>query len=234
MGLWRRVVIVLTVTGSVAIATLGLVATGASASASCSPANHCYGIALWKSTPATYGSGGNLEFQCLYTSNDNDFVNEEMWQGTNDDPYGLSNWVEEGGRTGEPNGSARYFFWADERSGGYNQHFPSGAQYSVSLNTTYSAEMAYDGSNEWEVDWNGDFVAYSTSNPPNGEYLSAGTEALDNADRTVGTDSSLYYLDTTHEVHFGWSGAATNDQGGLTTTTWVGSGHNEVSWASAC
>jgi len=157
-----------------------------------------------------------------------------MWQGTNNDTEANSNWVEIGGRTGEPNGSSRYVFWADERSGGYNQHFPSGSQYAVSLNTTYNAEMAYDGSNKWEVDWNGYVVGYSTSNPPNGKFLQAGTEALDNGDRTVGTDSSLYYLDTTYQVHFGWSGASIWDYGGLTTSSWVGSGHNEVKWASAC
>ena len=233
MHLHRTLISVLIMTGSILTATVG-VTDNAWASPNCSPSSHCYGVAIWGYTPATYGSGGDLEFQCLYTSNTSHFVNEEMWQGTNDDPIASANWVEEGGRTGEPNGSSRYFFWADERSGGYNQHFPSGSQYLVSLNITYSAEMVYDGSNEWEVDWNGYSVGYSTSNPPNGEYLSAGTEALDNNDRTVGTDSSLYFLDTTYEVHFGWTSATTEDVGGLTSTSWVGSGHNTVSWASAC
>jgi len=55
--------------------------------------------------------------------------------------------------------------------------------------------------NEWEVDlervlcWLLNEAIRRT-----GSTSRLATEALDNNDRTVGTDSSLYYLDTTYEV----------------------------------
>ena len=90
----------------------------ATETASCSLDAHCYGVAAWGdgAAPATYGSYGTLNIgACLYSpATGDDFTDEEMWQGTNDDPNGR-NRVEEGATMGAraPTLTGRYWFWAD-------------------------------------------------------------------------------------------------------------------------
>jgi hypothetical protein len=219
-------------TGMVSAEAAGMVSAKANA-ATCSTASHCYGIARWESSPETAGSAGSIDSTCLWVGDPStDFVDQEIWQGTDSAPY-ADYWVEAGETYGNPNGGVRSWFWARNRPGsnGYAQFFPSGT---VNLSTSYEFQFSWvSGTNEWQVTapWG---TSTATSNPPYGKWLQAGSEITDNSNRTNGDISSLDYLDTSFSEHFGWSGASVHDLGGDTTTTWVGSGNKHIHDISSC
>lgn len=208
------------------------VASGSAAPAqACSITSHCYGVATWFGSPASYGSGGNIYFACLWTADTGtDFTDEELWQGT-DNSTGLSDWVELGGAFGWPNGANRYWFWADNRpnGGGYHAHYPGGT---VSLDEYYALEVIYDGGNAWSAigpNWTG----ASTNNPPSGEALEAGTEITNNVAHADGHINMLYRLDTSYDTVTGWSGASIPaPDPPVTDVYWVSSAHNDLDWTT--
>jgi hypothetical protein len=208
--------------------TIGMRAAPADA---CDITSHCYGIAYWPNSSTNYGSAGDIYFHCLYDgSPSNSFTDEEMWNGTNNSGN-LAYWVEAGGAYGYPNGATRYWFWADNRPNGglYHEHYPGG---SISLNTFYKIEFLFEGSNTWNVMGPG-WSQNSTSNPPAGKSLEAGTELESNDARSVGKIDSLEWFDTSYGSHAGWSGATLKDIGpGDYTSTSFPSDHTEVAWTT--
>jgi hypothetical protein len=189
-----------------------------------------------------------LYFYCLYSPNtSSNFTTEEMWQGTDSDPYG-DYWVETGGAYGYPKGDSRYWFWADERPGyGYSEHDLSSP--AADLETVYSTLLAYEGSDSWNVYVNGSEVGHSVDNPPYGYYLSAGTEiTAASGARSVGHDNYLAWYDTSDNLHYGWYsgnnhayaedlGAGGLTQGAVTTTELVdssnGFSYGMVKWTTS-
>jgi len=90
-----------------------------------------------------------------------DFVDTEIWEAT--DGSSGAYWVESGLSYGEINGVARggptLLGRQPTKWWGYNEHYIAAA----SLETTYTDQMEYIGSNEWQV-YLGGYVNTSTSN----------------------------------------------------------------------
>lgn len=215
------------------LAATGLViaAGPAGPAEACSLSSHCYGVAAWYSAPADNGSGGDIYFNCLYSGNPStDFTTEELWQGT-DNSTGLNYWVELGGSYGWPEGSKRFWFWADNRpnGGGYHAHYPGG---SLSLGVTYFVGVTWAGNNTWDVQgptWS----ALSTKNPFSGRSMETGAEITNNTAHAVGNIKDLYYLDTAGNLYPGWPGASIRPPSSIITSiSWVSSGHNELAWST--
>ncbi len=164
---------------------------------------HCYGISWWDS-PQNNGTYGHLLDGCLSGPNDSsDFVDTEIWEAT--DGSSGAYWVESGLSYGEINGVARggpYLFWADNRpnGGGYNEHYIAAA----SLETTYTDQMEYIGSNEWQV-YLGGYVNTSTSNPPYSHWMSSGIEMTESSFNAVGYATTLEWDSTSQGWLSGWN-----------------------------
>jgi hypothetical protein len=224
-------IVLVGLTGIVSAEATGMVSAEANVP-TCSLSSHCHGIAKWATSPHTAGSAGSINATCLWAGDPaNNFVDAEMWQGTDNAPY-ADYWVEAGENYGNPNGGVRTWFWARNRpSDGYQQFFPSGT---VDLGTWYEFQFSWvSGTNEWQITapWG---TSTANSNPPYGEWLQAGTEITENSNRVRGDVAGLDYLDTSFNEHQGWSGAVPTDLGGGTTTTWVGSGNEQIHFVSSC
>jgi len=194
--------------------------------AACSP-GHCYAVAEWDNTPTNEGSYVYLDTSCLNgPNNSTDFADEELWEGTDNSTFGAF-WVEEGLSYGEINGSPKggpFWFWADNRpnGGGYHEHYVA----SRSLNTSYLADIGYQGNNQWFVYSNvGGTVGTSTSNPPYSKFTETGEEFTNTSYNIYGYSSDLSWYDTSGGNHNGW------DYGGNNSYVW-NTGSPAYSWWS--
>jgi hypothetical protein len=156
-----------------------------------------------------------------------------MWEGTNNSGSG-STWIEEGAVTAP----GRRWFWAN--------YYPGATQLyvyyqgpSVSLNTTYLAQMYYAGGKDWTIlatpqgqsTWELDATAHYQ--PLYTRFLATGTEYTASGDRTVGSSSSLQY-ERTNNTWGDWWNAKPEDLGpSHYATASMPNGH-EVAWSSPC
>jgi hypothetical protein len=152
--------------------------------ATCTTSSHCYGEVEWTSGNQVFGISETLNVSCLGpmgAPTSSNFVTEEEWLTTAENASG-NYWVELGMAYGSPQGSTRYFFWADQRpnGGGYHEHDLSIA---ANLHQNYVDEISYAGGNSWQVRRDGSLLGTSTRNPGpsysanTGEELTAGTGA---------------------------------------------------------
>jgi hypothetical protein len=196
----------LTILVAIALSVTSLAFSRDVLAASCTPSSHCYGVAEWFNTPSNEGNYVYLTSSCLNGPNDsNDFADEELWEGTNNSTN-LSYWVETGLSYGEINGTPRggpFWFWADNRpnGGGYNEHYVG----SRSLNTTYLAQIGYEGNNKWFVySDTGGTVGTSTSNPPYSRSMETGQEFTSNSYNISGFSNDLSWFDLSAYGHANW------------------------------
>jgi hypothetical protein len=147
-----------------------------------------------------------LTTSCLNGPNDSsNFADEELWEGTANSGSG-SYWVETGLSYGEINGAPKggpFWFWADNRpnGGGYHEHYV-GAR---SLNTSYLAQIGYEGGNKWFVYTSpGGTVGTSTYNPPYSNFMETGTEITSSSYNVSGVSSDMSWFDTGGVGHANW------------------------------
>lgn len=124
------------------------------AAVTCSPSNHCYGEVEYFTGTQIFGLNQGLDVRCLGpmgAPTSSNFVTQEMWERTAGNISG-NWWVEVGMAYGAPQGSTRYFFWADNRpnGGGYHEH-------DLSISTTLG--QVYDDYITWEVTTHGKYAA---------------------------------------------------------------------------
>ena len=191
---------------AIALLMPGLTSPLAIRAVTCDPffLDHCHGVADWVYAPSNSGASVILRTDCLYGPNDNqNFLSEELWVGTNNDPDSYS-WVETGIAYGELNGQAKggpYWFWADDTPGaGYGEHWVDVVAYSQ----TYVAKIRYFGNNIWDVYQDTTIVGRSVGNPPWSKYLSTGMESTSNSYNASGRSSSLKYWDVAGSVYTSW------------------------------
>jgi hypothetical protein len=165
-----------------ALTALTLTVTAAPAyAATCTTSSHCYGEVEYYSSSAIYGLNQGLDVRCLGpmgASTSSNFVTEEMWLATNN---GSGNyWVETGMAYGAPQGSTRYWFWADNRpnGGGYHEHDLS---ISTAFGTTYDDYITWVGNNSWQVRRGSSTLGTSTANPGPSHGGNAGEELTANS-----------------------------------------------------
>jgi hypothetical protein len=119
-------------------------------------------------------------------------------------------WVEEGMAYGAPQGSKRYFFWADSRpnGGGYHEHDLSIA---ANLNQTDDDYITWNGSG-WAVKRDGSTLGTSTANPGQAHYANAGEELTINSGASAGK-SVFLYRQTSYNGSWtaGWGGGVSAD-----------------------
>lgn len=146
----------------------------------CTPSNHCYGQVEYFSADAIYGLNQGLDVRCLGpmgAPTSSNFVTEEMWLFT-DDSFS-SYWVETGMAYGAPQGSTRYWFWADNRpGGGYHEHDLS---IPITLGTTYDDYITWAGNDSWQVRRGSSVLGVSTANPGPSHAGNAGEELTANS-----------------------------------------------------
>ncbi|GIH15838.1 hypothetical protein [Rugosimonospora africana] len=149
--------------------------------ATCTTSSHCYGEVEYYSSSAVYGLNQGLDVRCLGpmgASTSSNFVTEEMWLATNN---GSGNyWVETGMAYGAPQGSTRYWFWADNRpnGGGYHEH---DLTISTAFGTTYDDYITWVGNNSWQVRRDSTTLGTSTANPGSSHGGNAGEELTVNS-----------------------------------------------------
>jgi hypothetical protein len=205
--------------------------------AACKP-SHCYGVAVWQNAPTNSGSYVYLTTSCLNGPNDSsNFADEELWEGTANS-YGTY-WVETGLSYGEINGTPMggpYWFWADNRpnGGGYHEHYV-GAR---SLNTTYLAQIGYEGSNQWYVYTSpGGTVGTSTYNPPYSNFMQTGEEITSGSYNVYGFSSDMSWFDTSGAGHANWqsgSNYSTVYSSGSPTHSYWNITYSEVGYYANC
>lgn len=122
-------------------------------------------------------------------STSSNFVTEEQWLLT--DNSSSAYWVELGMAYGAPQGSTRYFFWADSRpnGGGYHEHDLS---ISTTFNYTYDDYITWVGNNSWQVRRDGSTLGTSTANPGPAHYAEAGEELTANSGSAAAISEFLY------------------------------------------
>jgi hypothetical protein len=177
---------------------------GSTPASACTTAGHCYAVATMIHNSYNYqGEQATITPHCLYSSvtGNGNFVSQEMWLFTdNSDSY----WVETGAIADgtDPNSQYRWF---------WGNYYPGATQIyvhyngpSVTLDSKYSAQILYFGSNQWAifVSVNGaGYTQYGTANynPPYSNIMSAGTEYTASNDRDSAKETSLKYqrLDNT-------------------------------------
>jgi len=213
----------------------------AAAAASCAPEtnptnDHCYAIAQWNNIGYNYeGAYGEIKPHCLYSSStaNGNFVSQEMWEGTDSNGNG-STWIEEGAIYSP---SLRWF-WANFYPGA-SQVYVYYQGPSVSLDTTYLAQMYYTGNKDWEIlatpqgqsTW--DLQATAHYQPLYTNALSAGTEYTTGGDRTVGSASDLQYQRTDSTMGDWWNASPVAEGPSHYATATMPSA-NEVDWSSQC
>jgi hypothetical protein len=177
---------------------------------------------------------------CNYTPNaDDDFVTNEIWDGTTNGAY----FTEAGVFTGIALGGIYYsktFFWADQRpnGGGYNEHAGLGT---AGTQNYYSTKIVWAGNNTWDVYGGGGYtlLGQSTSQPLSSSGdLDAGTEynmAESSGMRNVGGVYKLEYEDLQDNWHF-WGNLGGNADSGsgryITSTYYPSDSH--VYWSGPC
>lgn len=174
---------------------------------------HCYSYG-YAFPPASYGA---YAYDCVNAmsvgNTSTDFVNQEMWVGTD---TSQNYWTEAGvtlgatqnGSTGVPE-----FFWADNNAK-YNYHEHDDTTDSVSYGPHYHEQISWssggNGSYWWYVTV-GPFTpsgAPSWQNTPyaggNNGDLEAGMEFTNTSDVDSGSVSGLHWLDTSWNWHQYW------------------------------
>ena len=167
---------------SATLTALTLAATAAPVyAATCTTSSHCYGEVEYYSSGAIFGLNQGLDVRCLGpmgAPTSSNFVTEEMWLATNN---GSGNyWVETGMAYGAPQGSTRYWFWADNRpnGGGYHEHDLS---ISTAFGTIYDDYITWVGNNSWQVRRGNTTLGTSTHNPGSSHGGNAGEELTANS-----------------------------------------------------
>lgn len=185
-----RQVAAIALAGALGTIGVGLPAAPALA-ATCTPASHCYGEVEWTSAEQVYGISETLNVSCLGPMNaptSRNFVTEEQWLTTAENTVG-NYWVELGMAYGAPQGSSRYFFWADQRpGGGYHEHDLS---ISANFHQDYGDEIEYAGNNSWTVSRDGTVLGTSTHNIGPSYSANTGEELTANTGEAAATMSDL-------------------------------------------
>jgi hypothetical protein len=199
---------------------------GPAYAATCTTSSHCYGEVEWYSSAQVYGTNQGLDVRCLGpmgASTSSNFVTEEMWLLTNNSSGAY--WVELGMAYGAPQGSTRYFFWADNRpnGGGYHEHDLSIA---ANFNTTYDDYITWVGNNSWQVRRDGTTLGTSTSNPGPSHRAHAGEELTANTGAAAAITQFLYKQTSSGGIWTNnWPGASVSTDnppyGG-----WISSGYS--------
>lgn len=141
--------------------------------------------------------------------NTGDFVDQEMWVGTNADGTGTY-WVEDGISRGWPQSASAgiYWFWADNRPCcGYFEH---DFLVAIRTSTTYTAKINFIGNDSWNVYRDGNLLSPGTSvsNPAPSNFLQSGLEATNTNAHVNGTGTSLQKRSAGGTSwSYGWSGA---------------------------
>jgi hypothetical protein len=212
-GAGRDAALVLVTT--VAAAVTVLLALSAAPAFGCSQGSHCYGTVRWRFSPNYYGGVAALQVARLEQSdtptvNTGDFVDQEMWVGTNADGTGAY-WVEDGMSRGWPQSASAgiYWFWADNRP--CCSYFEHDFLVTIRTSTTYTAKINFIGNNSWNVYRDGNLLSpgTSTSNPAPSNYLESGLEATNTNAHVNGTGGSLQKRSAGGTSwSYGWSGAS--------------------------
>jgi hypothetical protein len=228
---------------ALAFAMIGLLAVGGSlipspvAATSCS-FPHCYGVVDWVGAPQNSGAVATISTTCLSGPNDvNNFADEEIWEGTNNDPNGGS-WVEEGLSYGEINGQARggpFWFWADQRPGyNYFEHYVSTASYG----TNYVAKIKYNGSSSWGVYRGATLLGSSTPNPAWSQYMATGIEETNDTYSISGQSSALGWYTTANTLISIWQNGGNHpvlyEDHPPVSVYWISTNHTADYDAGAC
>lgn len=177
---------------AVAAAALAPLAQLPAAHADTACYNHCYALTTY--TAWNTGEGVDLNSTCQWVTSSNDFVSWEMWDGTNgsNGQYG-SPWVEVGLNYGhlddDTHGNSFQWFWADNHSGGYWEHYVGSGNTGWD-NVTVSSQR----NGTWNVIIAGNTVGYSTNNGTNGTDGQAGAETTTSgANLNAYTDNFQYH-----------------------------------------
>jgi hypothetical protein len=224
-------------TGLVALlGSVAAVAPGTAAfAATCSTSSHCYGEVTYYSSSQFWGLEQGLNVSCLgpVSSPSSNFVTEEMWLITANSSG--ADWVEEGMAYGNPQGSKRYFYWADSRpnGGGYHEHDLS---ISANLHQTYDDTISWNGSG-WDVNRDGSHLGTSTSNPGQSHYAEAGEELTVNSGAAAAESVYLYrQMSYNGAWNAGWGGSVTTDNppyGGWENAPYSADFYSNCSFAAA-
>lgn len=213
------------------VVVLICVALGAPAVAgACSLSDHCYGYARWNQT----NDANNASF-AIVTANAlsipdsdicNGFANVELWEGTNNDPYG-NTWVETGMKYGlhfDGTCTQLSWFWANNSPQyGYTEHH---AFISSALNTPYQLKIVWAGNNSWNLVRDGYTFATASYNPGPSRQMTVGEEVASYFGHVDGTAGTLKWLGTGGTWHNGWNG--NTNAFTSATTPWANAG-----WTSA-
>jgi hypothetical protein len=196
---------------SALLGAVAMVAPGGPAyAATCTTSSHCYGEVYYYSSSQLWGINQGLNVSCLgpVSSPSSNFVTQEMWLLTANSSSAY--WVEEGMAYGNPQGSKRYFFWADSRpnGGGYHEH---DLTISANLKQTYDDYIQWNGSG-WVVKRDGSTLGTSTRNPGQSHYAEAGEELTVNSGPAAGKSTYLYrQMSYNGSWTGGWGGSITVD-----------------------
>jgi hypothetical protein len=151
-----------------------------------------------------------LRVHCITTPNPtSNFATSEFWVGTNNDPDSGS-WVEEGMAYGNPQGSTKYWFWADDRPAyPYSEHDQTSIP--VVLDTTYPSNIHWNGNDQWLVQREGMTRGTSVSNPGPSKRLTTGEEFINDLAIIDSKSLSMQWKDTSDVWHDSWEKAGWGD-----------------------
>jgi hypothetical protein len=173
------------------------------------PSGHCYAETPWS---GQVNIGGKTSLYVPYTSvyvtnYHTEFINQELWVGTNNDPSGATN-VEVGYTLGplqnQPDSVNPRWFWADTRpsGGGYHEHYVTNVGNVWDYQGLWVPVVVSSiGNNSWAVEINGVGVGTSTSNPGYSYVLVSGIESTNQGNMLDPTGTgSLQWRNV-----FGWT-----------------------------
>jgi len=210
--------------------------------------DHCYTEAVMQHPAYNYEGGqATITPHCLYQTDPvplESFMTQELWVFTDNtivDPGGPQwYWVESGAMDDGSDPGLQYrWFWAN--------YYPGASQIyvhyngpSVSMDTDYTTQILYVGSNEWDVfvEVNGGgFTQYGTAyyNPPYSVEMHAGTEYTLQENqaqgRDVGKATSLQYQ-RTDDTWGDWWGTYPKLHGTYQYVTATLPSDTEIDWQS--
>jgi hypothetical protein len=168
-----------------------VISTPAFACSTAPTGSHYYGIALWQNAPQNNGAYTDMYVSSgsAADASSGGFIEQTLWEGTDNQPSSGTYWVEAGYTYGWGNQNILSYYWADNRpTYGYYQHQVTSVTPSVG--SWMPVEIQYLGSNAWGVYLNFSKVGTSTYNPPYSENMSTGSEATSSSSTLAGAYSS--------------------------------------------
>lgn len=199
--------------------------------------DHCYAIAE-ASGGENYGGYGVLYYSCLHMPNNGGFVDNEMWDVSDNGDY----WTEIGVKSGTSYGGSYYsgweWFWADSRpnGGGYNEH-----EFSSASGGELQVETAWATDNTWDLFGGNSFdqVGTSTNQPLSSsgtsEFGTEYTAGSGSGIRNIGNVSSDEWENTSGGWQFEGDFASAVEAGpGAYITPNYDPSDSDVSWEGPC